>query len=143
MNASIPERLEAAMAAKPKMVERRMTTGNIWTMAVMVAGLVGGTGYQHFVPSESAKKATVDSAAAVEKATAAAVQAALTENTVATHTQELSLIAQSVDTLRIDVAVLKSQGDAAKAVADKQSDKLDRILSQINRLQGNSGGPSR
>ena len=135
------KQMEAAMAAKrPPRIESRITSGNLWTIAVMVAGIVGGTGYQHYVPSEAAAKSAIISQAAVDKAADAAAKAAVLESTVSTHTQELNSIASSIDTLRIDVAVLKSQGSAAQDVAKSQSDKLDRLLGIMYRQQ-NSPSP--
>lgn len=121
---------------KPQKVERRLTSGNLWTIAVMVAGIIGGNGYQHFVPSAAASDAKVTATEAVKEASDAASRAAVLEYVVANHTEALKGIQSTVATLSSDVAVLRSQGDDAKQVAKSQSDKLDTILTAVSRLQG-------
>lgn len=131
--------MSAEMTAKKGKVERRLTSGNLWTMAVLVAGLISDAGYQHFTPSMAAEHASQASDAAFQKAAEAATKSAVTELTVATHTQQINQIGISVDTLRMDMAVVKSQGDDAKASAKETSDKLDRVLAAVYRMQGQSG----
>lgn len=101
----------------------------------MVAGIIGESGYQHYVPSDAAAKSAAISQTAVDKAADAAAKAAVLESTVSTHTQELNSIGASVDDLRVSVAVLKSQGDAAKETAKAENDKLDRLLAAVYRQQ--------
>lgn len=127
--------MTAAMPAKPKQVERRITSGNVFGMIIALLSSGGVATYVHFVPSAEA-------AAVKTSADQAVAKAAVLEATVATHTQELGQIAANVDELRINMAVIKSQSDAAKLAADKQSDKLDRILDRVSRLQGASGQPA-
>jgi hypothetical protein len=140
--------MEPEMTAKAKKggVERRITSGNIWAIITVVAGVIGGTGYQHYIPSIAAQDASTAahhaseaSEVAVQKAADAAAKAATIESTVAAHSSEINLIATSVDQLKLDVAVLKSQGDAAKASAQSESEKLDRLLAAVYRMQGASG----
>ncbi len=134
------------MTAKPKPpgVEKHLTTGNIWTILVTISAFVGSTGYQHYVPSDAAAHAQKASDDAASKAAAAAAKAAVIEQTVATHTSEIALVAASVDQLKLDVAVLKSQGESAKAAALSNSEKLDRLLSAVYKMEGaaHAEGPS-
>jgi hypothetical protein len=125
-------------------VERRLTTGNLWTIAVMIAGIVGDAGYQHFTPTTAAAHAAEASDQAVTKAIAAATKAAIVEVKVAEHTQEIGEIMISMGDLKQDVAVLKSQGADAKQDRQAQSDKLDKLLDAVSRMQGASraSGPA-
>jgi nitrate reductase alpha subunit len=130
---------DADMHAKKQKVEPRITRGNLYTIGVVLAGFVGSMGWTHYVPSEEAREAKGASTEAVQKASEAAAKSAVTENLVAIHTQQINAIAENVDTLRMDMAVVKSQGEAAKSLAQSTSDKLDRLLAAVYRLQGQVG----
>lgn len=127
--------MTSEMAKKPQ-VERRVTSGNLWTIAVMVAGILGGTGYNHFVPSDAAKHASDVSDAAVQKAADVASKAAVMEKTVTEHTQELGEVMLSMSDMKSDIAVLKSQGAEAKQSSDRLADKMDKMLMGLARMQG-------
>jgi hypothetical protein len=138
----VPNTVTLEMSPKKAAVERRLTSGNLWTIAVMVAGILGGTGYNHFVPSTAAQHASDASDEAVQKASDAAAKAAVVEVKVAEHTEELGQIMVSMSDLKSDVAVLKSQGADAKNALSSQSDKMDRLLMAVSRMQGATRAPN-
>lgn len=133
--------MTSEMAKKPQ-VERRLTSGNLWTIAVMVAGILGGTGYNHFVPSTAAQHASDASDVAVQKASDAAAKSAVMEKTVTEHTAELGQVMISMSDMKSDIAVLKAQGSDAKVSSDRLADKMDRMLMGLSRMQGRTAGTS-
>lgn len=112
-------------------IEKRMTTGNLWTIATMVAAIVGGTGYQHFNPSTAATDAKAAADVAVAKA-------AVASDKVDTHTRQIAAIENTLGNMQQDVAVLKSQGVAANAIASKQGDDIAGILKILYEMRGAS-----
>ena len=128
--------MKSLMAKLGSGVERRMTSGNIWTMIVAIASVLGGTGYEHFNPSDATRHAAQQSDIALEQAAAAAARSAVVEEKVTTHSQELLSLNISMTDIKTAVAVLQSQSDAAKTLATEQSTKLDQILEAVYRMQG-------
>src|SRR5580698_1713561 len=118
---SSPTTMTADMAKKPHVSDRRLIA---WAIAAVLSSGGASVGVNHFIPSTAAQHASDASDAAVQKAADAAAKSALVESTVATHTSELNNIGASVDTLRMDVAVLKAQGESEKNTLESQSEKM-------------------
>jgi hypothetical protein len=116
--------------------------GHIYTMIVaIVVGACDAT-YNHFWPTQAAQHASEASDAAVQKAADAASKEAVIETKVAEHTAELGEIMVTMGDMKTDVAVLKSQGSDTKQALSSQSDKMDRLLMAVSRMQGASRSPS-
>jgi hypothetical protein len=110
--------------------------GHIYTMVVaLLTGLGAGIDH-HFNPSMAEKQAVETSSNAVDKAADAAAKAAVLETKVTEHTAELGQVIVSVSDMKMDVAVLKSQGAEAKIAANKLDGKVDQILEAVYRMQG-------
>lgn len=110
--------------------------GHVYTMLVILVTGICDAGYQHFNPSTAAEHASIASDQAVEKAASAAAKAAVLESQVTEHTAAIGTLVVSLSDVKTDIAVLKSQGSDAKTAASIQSDKIDRILEAVYRMQG-------
>ena len=117
-------------------IEKRITSGNIWSAIIAVCAVLGGTGYSHFNPSTAEQKASDDSTAAVQRATEAATKAATVQTMITQHAQQIEQIKSTCDSLAMDVAILKIQGTDRKAADAATNSKLDELLKMVYRLQG-------
>lgn len=117
-------------------VDPRLTKGNLYTIAVIVAGLIGNMGFTHYVPSDAAAEAKKAAQSAVDNSIASAAKSAVVEVKVAEHSLAISEVQASLQRLSEAVAVIQSQNaQQAKAASDTTA-KLDELLKAVYREQG-------